>query len=98
MPSGTVHSACTDPTQASARLVIVWLLFLSAGYKRAVLGTAILSNGNGHFGPTDRNDQTGQRGLPSNLVLNIPIGPNRNAPFYLIYQPKLQEFGVESKA
>ena len=38
----------------------VWLLFLWAGYKRAVLhGTTILSNGKGHFGPTDLNYQTG---------------------------------------
>ena len=54
----------------------VCLLFLQAGYKRAVLGTTILSNGKGHFGPTDRNDQTGQSGPPSKLVPNIPVGPN----------------------
>ena len=75
-----------------------WLLFLQAGYKRAVLGTTILSNGKEHFGPTDRNDQTGQRGPPSKLVLNIPVGPNRNGPFHLMYQPKLPEFWVEWKA
>ena len=27
-----------------------------AGYKRAVLGTTILSNGKGHFGPTDQKE------------------------------------------
>ena len=75
-----------------------WLLFLQAGYKRAVLGTTILSNGKDHFGPTDRNDQTGQRGPPSKLVPNIPVGPNRNGPFHLMYQPKLPEFWVEWKA
>ena len=75
-----------------------WLLFLQAGYKRAVLGTTILSNGKEHFGPTDRNDQTGQRGPPSKLVPNIPVGPNRNGPFHLMYQPKLPEFWVEWKA
>ena len=32
----------------------VWLLFLWAGYKTAVRGTIILSNGKGHSGPTDR--------------------------------------------
>ena len=32
-----------------------------AGYKRAVLGTTILSNGKGHFGPTDQKDRIGQR-------------------------------------
>ena len=76
----------------------VWLLFLKAGYKRAVLETTILSNGNGDFGPTDRNDQTGQSGPPSKLVPNIPVGPNRNGPFRLMYQPKFPEFWVEWKA
>ena len=75
-----------------------WLLFLQAGYKRAVLGTTILSNGKEHFGLTDRNDQTGQRGPPLKLVPNIPVGPNRNGPFHLMYQPKLPEFWVEWKA
>ena len=60
--NGTVHSGFTGPTQP--------------GYKRAVLGTTILSNGKEHFGPTDRNDQTGQRGPPSKLVPNILVGPN----------------------
>ena len=37
-----------------------------AGYKRAVLGTTILSNGKGHFGPKrpdqkDQKDRIGQR-------------------------------------
>ena len=76
----------------------VWLLLLYAGYKRAVLGTTILPNGKGPFGPTDRNDQIGRRGLPSKLVLNIQVGPNRNGPFHLMYQPKCPEFWVEWKA
>ena len=76
----------------------VWLLFLWAGYKTAVLGTIILSNGKGHSGPTDRNDQTGQSGQRSKLVPNIPVEPNRNGPFHLMYQPKFPEFWVEWKA
>ena len=39
-------------------------------YKRAVLRTTFLSNAKGHFGPTDRNDQTGQSGSFSKLVPN----------------------------
>ena len=46
------------------------------GYKRAVLGTTILSNGKGLFGPPDQNDQTSQSGPPSKLVPNIPVRPN----------------------
>ena len=63
-----------------------------------VLGTTILANGKAHFGPTDRNDQTGHCGPPSKLVPNIPVGPNRNGPFHLMNQPKFPEFWVEWKA
>ena len=51
MPNGRVPLGGKDPTQATARLV--------AEYKRAVLGTTILSNGKGHFGPTDRDNRAG---------------------------------------
>ena len=74
-----------------------WLLFLQAGYKRGVLGTTILSNGKEHFGPTERNDQTGQRGPPSKLVPNIPVRPNRNGPFHLMSQPNYRNFGLNGK-
>ena len=57
-----------------------------------------MSNGKGHFGPTDRNDETGQSGPPSKLVPNIPVGPNRNGPFHLMCQPKFLEFWVKRKA
>ena len=73
-----------DPTQATARLV--------AEYKRTVLGTTILSNGKGHFGPTDRDNRTGQRGPPSKLVPHIP------EMFHLMYHPMFPEFWVEWKA
>ena len=78
----------------------VWLLFLlvKVGYKRTLLGTTILSNGKGHFGPTDRDNRSGQGGPPSKLVPNIPVGPNRNGPFHLMYQPKFPECWVEWKA
>ena len=88
--------AHSDPTQATARLVIV--LVMKSGYKRGLLGTTILSNAKGHFGPTDRSDQTGHSGPPSKLVPNIPIGPNRNGPFHLMNQPKFPEFWIEWKA
>ena len=52
----------------------------------------------GHFGPTDRNDQTSHSGPPSKLIPNIPVGPNRNGSFHLMYQPKLPEYWVEWKA
>ena len=95
LSNGMVHSGCTDPTQSTARLVIV---LISRIQKKAILGTTILSNGKGHFGPTYRNDQTGQSWPPSKLVQNIPVGPNRNGPYHLVYQPKFREFWVERKA
>ena len=102
MPNGTVHSggreATTGSTSAVRRVPRVWLLFLLAGYKRAVLGRTILSNRKGHLGPTDRDNQSGQSGPPSKLVPNIPVGPNRNGPFHLMYQPKFPECWVEWKA
>ena len=93
MPNGTVHSggrvATTGNTSAVRRVPRVWLLFLLAGDKRAVMGTTILSiNGKGHFGPTDRDNRSGQSGPPSKLVPNILVEPNRNGPFHLMYQPK----------
>ena len=51
-----------------------------------------------HFSPTDPDNRTGQSGPPSKLVTNIPIRPNRNGPFHLIYQPKFPKFWVEWKA
>ena len=71
----------------------VWLLFLQAGYKTAVLGTTILTNGEGHFGPTDRDNRTGQREPTSKLVPNIPVGPNRNGPLHL----KFPDFWLNGK-
>ena len=62
-----------------------------------VLGIAIVSNGNGHFGPTYRNDQTGQSGPPSKVVPNIPVGPNRNGPFDLISNRNFRNFGLNGK-
>ena len=67
-----------------------WLLFLSTGYKRAVLRTTILSNGRGHFGPTYQGKWTGQSGTPSKLVPSIPIGPNRYFLFHLMYQHTIE--------
>ena len=40
LPNGTIHSVCTDPSQATVPWLIV---FLQTGYKGAVQGTTILS-------------------------------------------------------
>ena len=76
-----------------------WLYsqYLTFHWKLLVLVSRIQKTGTGdnNFG---RNDQTGHCGPPSKLVPNIPIGPNRNGPFHLMYQPKFPEVGVEWKA
>ena len=37
------------------------------------MGATILANGKGHFGPTDRNDQTGHNGQPSKPKWPVPF-------------------------
>ena len=57
------------------------------------MGTTILTNGKGHAVRTSE-----MSGPPSKLFPNIPVGPNWNDPFHLVYQPKFPEFWVEWKA
>ena len=44
--------------------------------QKSSTGPTVFSNEKGHFGPTDRNDRTGQSGPPSKVVPSIPVGPN----------------------
>ena len=93
-----MYIGCTDPTQATSRLLIVLLSRLpKSGCKEKQL---TFSNGKGRFGPTDRNDRTSQSGPPSKVVLNniILVGRNQNGPFHLISHHKLPEFKAEWKA
>ena len=92
--NGTVHSGCTDSTQATARLVIILLSRLQKS------GTG--DNNFVKWIGTFRSDRTkwsvtGQSGPPSKLVPSIPVGPNRNGPFLVMYQPKFPEFGLNEK-
>ena len=67
VPNGTVHSDCTDPTQATARLVIV---LVSRMQKRGA-GDNNFVKLKGTFRSDRRNDQAGKGG-PSKVVPNIP--------------------------
>ena len=67
-----IHSGCTDPTQATACLVIV----LVRRIQKSGTGDNKFVNGTGHFGLTNKDNQTSQSGPPSKLVPNIPVGPN----------------------
>ena len=80
---GRVRYGYTDPTQATARFLIV----LASRIQRSRTEDNNLSNGKGHFSPTDRNDRTFQsRPTTFKDVPNILVGPNRNGPFD--FQPK----------
>ena len=77
------------------------LLFLYAGYKRAILATTLLSNREGHFSPTDQNDQTSQSGPPSKLISPEYSSQTKlkwSVPLILMNQLKFLEFWVEWKA
>ena len=67
MPNGTVHSGCTDPTQATARLVIVH----ESRIQKSGTANNNFVSWKGHFSPTNRDNRTGQSGPPSKLV-HIP--------------------------
>ena len=68
VPNRTVHSGCTDPTQATARLVIC-----KQDTNRALMKRHI---------STDRNDRTGQSRPPSKVAPNITI--QYNTMFFIL--------------
>ena len=88
----------------------VWLLFLEAGYKRAVLGTTILSNGKVHFnlgargfscavsgfGNDPRNEGRSREKTSGTQGGAISVLPTKMTR--CMYQPKFPEFWVEWKA
>ena len=72
MSNAQGHSGCANPTEATACLVIY---FLKAEYCQMERDILV---------PPNRNDWIGQNRSPSEVVPNIPVGPNRNGPFHLI--------------
>ena len=52
------QEVCTNPTQATERLVVV----LASRIQKSSARDNNFFKGKGEFGPTDRNDQTGQSG------------------------------------
>ena len=55
MPSGTVHSSCTDPTEATKHLVIV---LVSKIQKSGTGDNNFVKWLTDHFGPTDQDNGT----------------------------------------
>ena len=63
----------------------VWLLFLQAIYRRAVLGTTICKTVREILvRPTEMTGSVKWTTLKGGLKSNVPVGPNRNGPFNLI--------------
>ena len=46
---------------------------------------------------SDQNDQASQSGLPSKVVLSIPVRPNRNGPLHLISYRNFRNFELNGK-
>ena len=46
---------------------------------------------------SDQNDQASQSGLPSKVVLNIPVRPNRNGPLHFISYRNFRNFELNGK-
>ena len=78
---GYCDSGCTDPTQATARLVI-----LVSRIQKSGTGDNSLVKWKGAF-RSDRSKWT--------MHLQIPVGANQSGPIHWRYQPKLQEFWVD---
>ena len=83
--------------QTQPKPLCIWLLYtvMSAGYRRAVLGTTVLSNWKGHFGLTCQNNQTSQSGPPSKLISNILVRMKMNGLLWhliSIFNQNWQEF------
>ena len=58
------------------------------------LETRIFVNGTARF---SRTRPTGRRGLPPEVVPNIPVGPNRNGPFHLTSARNFRKFWLNGK-
>ena len=78
-------SGCTDPTQATAR----WVIVLVTRIQKSGTGDNNLVKWKGTF----RSDQP-----KWTMHLQIPVGANQSGPFDWMYQPKFPKFWVDWKA
>ena len=88
-----VHSNYTDPTQATAHLIIL----LVSRIQESGTGNNNFVKWKGNFGLTDQNNWTGQSGSLSMVVLDIPVRPNQNGLFHLIFNQNFQNFWLNGK-
>ena len=87
VPNGTVHSGCTDQTQATTHLVIV----LVSRMPKSGTGDnqRKLSNGKGHLVWLIK--------ISGLAIVVIPVGLNQNGSFDLISNWNFQNFGLNGK-
>ena len=69
MPTGKIHSGCTDHFAFGYVFVLVSRDTEERYWRQQ----------SGHFG----NERTGEGGPASMVIANISVGPNRNGPFHL---------------
>ena len=94
VPNGTVYSGSTDPSQGTAHLVIA---LVSRIQKSSTWDNTFVKWNYRHFSSTDWNDQTGQSGPLSKVILIILVEPNWNGPFPLISNQNFQNFGLNER-
>ena len=96
LPNGTVHSGCTDPSQATARLVIVLVRRIqksvSWGNDFVKWKRDISVQPTEMSGPVKVDDL--QRWSQN---IRILVGSNRNGPFHLISNGNFRNFGLNGK-
>ena len=94
MPNETVYSGSTDPSQGTAHLVSA---LVSRIQESSSWDNSFVKWNYRHSSSTERNDQTGQSGPLSKVILIISVEPNQNGPFHLISNQNFQNFGLNKR-
>ena len=94
VPNGTVYCGSTDPSQGTAHLVIA---LVSRIQKSSSWDNSFVKWNYRHSSSTDWNDQTGQSGPFSKVILIILVEQNGNGPFHLISNQNFQNFGLNKR-
>jgi len=96
VPNGTVHSGCTDPTQATARFFIV----LVSRIQNSGTGdnNFVKWKGTFHFFPTEMTGPVKVDHLQRwSQILRSDRNANRNGPFHFISYRNFQNFGLNGQ-
>ena len=88
------QEVCTNPTQATEHLVVVLVSRIQKGSAR----DNNFFKGKGEFGPTDRNDQTGQSGSLQRWSKILRSDRTKMVPaINLISKRNFRKFGMNGK-